>query len=99
MEKKILKKNKSDIEDQFLSLEKDLDLNLNKEIFKSFFSTITNSIKNKKSVELRNFGTFKVKKMSSRIGSNPKNQEKFFIPEKNKLTFKLSKKLFDNIND
>ncbi len=76
MESKIQKKNKSDLEKKFLAGEKDLNQKLNKEIFKSFFLTIIEAIKNNQDIELRNFGTFKLKMMPGRIGSNPKNQKK-----------------------
>ncbi len=99
MGKQIQKKNKSDLEKQFLSTEKDLEPKLNKELFKRFYKIIEGSIKEKKDIELRNFGIFKIKKMKSRIGSNPKNQEKIYIPEKFKLSFKPSKILLNKINE
>ena len=99
MGSKIQKKNKSDLKKLFLQSEKDLEKNLNEHIFESFFSTLIQFIKNKKDIELRNFGSFKIKKMSSRIGRNPQNQKKIYIPEKFKLTFKLSKNLLKKINE
>ncbi len=99
MGSKIQKKNKSDLKKLFLQSEKDLEKNLNEHIFESFFSTLNQFIKNKKDIELRNFGSFKIKKMSSRIGRNPQNQKKIYIPEKFKLTFKLSKNLLKKINE
>ena len=99
MGSKIQKKNKSDLKKLFLQSEKDLEKNLNEHIFESFFSTLNQFIKNKKDIEIRNFGSFKIKKMSSRIGRNPQNQKKIYIPEKFKLTFKLSKNLLKKINE
>ena len=99
MGKIIQKRNKSDLEKQFLSTEKDLEPKLNKELFKRFYKIIEGSIKEKKDIELRNFGMFKIKKMKSRIGSNPKNQEKIYIPERFKLSFKPSKILLNKINE
>jgi nucleoid DNA-binding protein len=99
MGSKIQKKNKSDLKKLFLRSEKDLEKNVNEHIFESFFSTLNQFIKNKKDIELRNFGSFKIKKMSSRIGRNPQNQKKIYIPEKFKLTFKLSKNLLKKINE
>tara|TARA_B110000305_G_scaffold155641_1_gene172361 strand:+ start:388 stop:501 length:114 start_codon:yes stop_codon:yes gene_type:complete len=37
--------------------------------------------------------------MPSRIGSNPLNREKIYIPEKFKLSFKVSKKILEKINE
>tara|TARA_B110000444_G_C18414123_1_gene399376 strand:- start:51 stop:350 length:300 start_codon:yes stop_codon:yes gene_type:complete len=96
---KIQKKNKSDLLNHFLANESDLNAKLNKEIFDSFFKIIIQSIKEHKNIELRNFGAFKLKKMALRIGSNPQNQNKFYIPEKFKLTFKLSNHILKKINE
>ena len=71
-----------------LKNENDLSTKLNKEIFDRFFHIIIKSIKKHKNIELRNFGAFKVKKMPLRIGTNPRDQSKIYIPEKFKLTFK-----------
>tara|TARA_B110000483_G_C17661218_1_gene338172 strand:+ start:203 stop:502 length:300 start_codon:yes stop_codon:yes gene_type:complete len=99
MENKIQKTNKSDLKKLFLHSEKDLNPKLNTEIFNRFFSIILETIKQKQDIELRNFGSFKVKKMGYRIGSNPLNQEKLYIPEKFKLSFKLSKNMLKKINE
>jgi nucleoid DNA-binding protein len=37
--------------------------------------------------------------MPSKVGSNPLNQEKIYIPEKFKLSFKLSKNMLKKINE
>jgi integration host factor subunit beta len=99
MTKKIQKTNKSNLLKLFLSNELDLTPQLNKEIFERFFSIIIQHIENKQSIELRNFGSFRIKKMPSRIGSNPQNGEKIYIPEKFKLSFKVSKKILEKINE
>ena len=99
MVKKIQKTNKSDLVKLFLSNEQDLTPQLNKEIFKRFFSIISNHIEDKQSIELRNFGSFKIRKMPSRIGSNPQNRKKIYIPERFKLSFKVSKKILKKINE
>ena len=99
MRTKNQKKSKSDLQDRFLKEEIDLNPKLNREIFDKFFNIIIESIKQHKNIELRNFGTFKIKKMPLRIGTNPKNQNKIYIPEKFKLTFKLSKNNLIKINE
>ena len=46
-----------------------------------------------KKVELRGFGMFFVKKIKERYSSrNPKTNELIYVPKKNKLRFKASKK-------
>ena len=37
--------------------------------------------------------------MPSRIGSNPQNRKKIYIPERFKLSFKVSKKILKKINE
>ncbi len=49
---------------------------------------ITNSLVGGKTVELRNFGVFKVKTRKPRIGRNPKTGVTVSIPERKVVTFK-----------
>ena len=50
-------------------------------------------------VELRGFGTFFVKKIKEKYSArNPKTGEIIYVPEKNRIRFKASKKLKDLIN-
>ena len=62
MSNKIQKTNKSQLEKLFLQDEKDLNPQLNKEIFNRFFSILIEFIKQKQDIELRNFGSFKISK-------------------------------------
>ena len=51
------------------------------------------------SVELRGFGTFFVKKIKEKYNArNPKTSELIYVPEKNKVRFRASKKLKKFIN-
>ena len=58
---------------------------------------ISGLIKNN-NVEIRGFGTFKIKKQKARIGRNPKNGLKVEIPEKKTIQWKMSKELFNKLN-
>ena len=49
-------------------------------------------------VELRGFGTFSTHIQKSRISRNPKTGEIIYVPEKNKVRFRASKKLLELIN-
>ena len=49
---------------------------------------ITNALAAGKTVELRNFGVFKVKTRKPRIGRNPKTGVTVSIPERKVVTFK-----------
>ena len=50
-------------------------------------------------IEIRGFGTYKVKKRSARIGRNPKNSETIQIPEKKTIRWKMSKILYNRLNE
>ena len=93
------KKNKSDILKTFLKSENDLTSKINESIFNRFFSVLEKNISEHISVELRNFGVFKLKLMKSRYGSDPRNMKKIFIPSKWKVTFKASENINKKLNE
>jgi nucleoid DNA-binding protein len=52
-----------------------------------------------RSVELRNFGRFSLKEIKAKYNArNPKTGEIIFVPEKKKVSFKMSKYLKQEIN-
>ena len=68
-------------------------------ILDNFSESIEKSLLDNKKVELRGFGTFFLKKIKEKFGSrNPKTGEIIYVPEKNKVRFRASKKLKDFIN-
>ena len=63
------------------------------------FDTISNSLIKEKSVELRDFGRFSIKMIKAKYNArNPKTGETIYIPEKKKVSFKMSKHLKQEIN-
>ena len=50
-------------------------------------------------VELRGFGVFSTNIQKARISRNPKTGEKVNTPEKKTIHFKMSKDLFNNLNN
>ena len=61
-----------------------------------FFRTL---IENKnKHINISNFGTFIYKQTPTRIGRNPKTLQEFKIKSRQKLTFKPSDEVKQNIN-
>ncbi len=62
-----------------------------------FLILLENLIKHKK-VKIAKFGTFILRKKSSRIGRNPKTKKKAIIKERNVVLFRPSKELKNNIN-
>ncbi len=68
-------------------------------IIDTFSESVENALKNGQNVELRNFGTFFVKKIKEKHSArNPKTGELIYVPEKNKVRFRSSKKLKKFIN-
>ena len=68
-------------------------------ILDTFFGSIENALKNKRSVEIRGFGTFFVKEIKQKYSArNPKTGELIYVPKKNKVRFKASKQLKEFIN-
>tara|TARA_B110000879_G_C10789034_1_gene362001 strand:+ start:148 stop:423 length:276 start_codon:yes stop_codon:yes gene_type:complete len=59
--------------------------------------TIKNTARSK-NVKLSGFGSFKFKRTPKRIGRNPKTKDSYIIPEINKLNFKPSLQIKENIN-
>ena len=66
-------------------------------VLESFLSLIKNKSK-LRPVKLSSFGTFSFKKTLKRLGRNPKTKDSYIIPELNKLNFKPSNKVKENLN-
>jgi integration host factor subunit beta len=69
-------------------------------IIDNFCNDVEKALKEGKKVELRGFGNFFIKKIKEKFSArNPKTGELIYVPEKNKVRFKASKKLNKLIND
>ena len=69
------------------------------EVLDIFCKSLVDSLKQGKNIELRGFGTFFVKRIKEKFSArNPKTGEIIYVPEKNKVRFKPSKKLKEYIN-
>ena len=66
-------------------------------ILESFLLLIKDKAK-LKTVKLTRFGSFSFKKTTKRLGRNPKTKDSYIIPVINKLNFKPSNKVKENIN-
>ena len=75
-------------------LKKDLE-----KFFDIFVNEIKLALKNNERVELRGWGVFSAKNQKSKISRNPKTGEKVVVNEKKSISFKMSKDLFNEIND
>jgi integration host factor subunit beta len=60
---------------------------------------IKSALKRGENVELRNFGTWKLRTQKQSIRRNPRNGEKINVPEKKTIYFKMTKDLFKKLNN
>ena len=77
--------------------------NINKrdleKIFELFLQEIIDSLLNKKSIEIRSLGTFFIKEIKEKKQArNPKTGENIYVPKRNKIRFRASKRLKELIN-
>ena len=70
------------------------------EVINIFCETIENELKQGRKIELRGFGTFFIKKVKEKYNArNPNTKELIYVPEKNKVRFRPSRKLKNFINE
>ena len=62
------------------------------------FDSIVDSLRNGEKIELRGFGSFRLRSRKSRTGRNPKTGEKVEVPSKKIPYFKPGKELKELIN-
>lgn len=67
-------------------------------IVEGFFKTVIEALREGKGIEIRGFGTYKVKKKRARQARNPKTGEQVFVPEHFVPTFKFSKDFKDLVD-
>jgi DNA-binding protein HU-beta len=60
-------------------------------IIEGFLTTVIEALREGKGIEIRGFGSYKVKKKNARNARNPKSGQKVFVPEHFVPTFKFSK--------
>ena len=69
------------------------------EILDTFCLCIQQALVSKRNIELRGFGSFFIRKIKEKYSArNPKTGELIYVPEKNRVRFRASKKLKELIN-
>ena len=66
---------------------------------KSIIDVMSESLKDKKRIEIRGFGSFSLNYRPPRIGRNPKTGEKVNVPEKIVPHFKAGKELRSRVDN
>ena len=62
------------------------------------FQTIVDSLRAGRKIELRGFGSFRIRNRGARIGRNPKTGERVEVPPKRIPYFKPGKELKEQLN-
>ncbi|KAB2907593.1 MAG: integration host factor subunit beta [Ignavibacteriales bacterium] len=68
-------------------------------VVEGFFKSVIEALAEGRGIEIRGFGTFKVKKKAARYARNPKSGEKVFVPEHHIPVFKFSKDFKNRVDD
>ena len=68
------------------------------EIVQTVFETIVESLRLGRKVELRGFGSFRIRNRGARIGRNPKTGNRVEVPPKRIPYFKPGKELKEQLN-
>jgi integration host factor subunit beta len=68
-------------------------------VVNTVFAQILEALKSDDKIELRGFGSFRVRRRRSRLGRNPKTGDRVDVPSKRIPYFKPGKELRDLIND
>ena len=67
-------------------------------IVNTIFDSMADALVEGEGIEIRGFGSFKVKNREEREGRNPKTGESVHIPAKKWPHFKVGKELYERIN-
>ena len=67
-------------------------------IIEGFLDTVIQSLKSGKGIEIRGFGSFKVKSKKGRMARNPRSGEKVFVEDHFVPVFKFSKDFKHAVN-
>ena len=69
-----------------------------KTVVEDFLDEVKGSLAEGKHIEIRGFGTFKVKNHKARKARNPRTNQEVHVPSRKKAFFKVSKELNKMLN-
>lgn len=67
-------------------------------VVETVFDSVVGALKKGEKIEIRGFGSFRIRQRKSRVGRNPKTGAKVEVPAKRVPYFKPSKELRDLVN-
>ncbi len=68
-------------------------------VIESFLDYISQALMDKKNIEIRGFGRFKIREKKGRTARNPRTNEKIEVKPGHKPVFEASKNLRDQVNE
>lgn len=68
-------------------------------VINGFLHTVTTALKKGESVDLRGFGSFKIRRRAPRLARNPKSGERVRVPEQNVPVFVVARGLRREVDD
>tara|TARA_A100001037_G_C15013551_1_gene572872 strand:- start:739 stop:1041 length:303 start_codon:yes stop_codon:yes gene_type:complete len=99
----MLNKNRDNLIKEEISLNIHVKYGISKNYANKFIDTLINilieNLKENKMVRIKNFGSFRVKSKTERIGRNPKNKRTYIIDKRNVISFKPSISFKNMINN
>lgn len=90
-------RHKKDIADA-LAIQYDVPKLKAQKIVQGVLDTIINTLMDKGKIELRKFGTFKIRIRKAKKVRNPKTNESFILPERKTVVFKVSREVLKKLN-
>ncbi len=81
-----------------LAVERDINIDEATEIVTTFFDSMKDALKKGERVEIRGFGSFKIKEYKGYQGRNPKTEEVVDVNPKRLPFFRAGKELKDYLN-
>ncbi len=99
----MLNKNRDNLIKEEISHNIHVKYGISKNYASKFIDTLINilieNLKENKILRIKNFGSFRVKSKTERIGRNPKNKKTYIIDKRNVISFKPSISFKNMINN
>ena len=84
---------------KIISLKLGLSIRLTENFTNEVFIQLTELLRLKKTISIKNFGSFKIMFKKERLGRNPKTKEEFVIKKQKSISFKISHNFNKKINN
>jgi integration host factor subunit beta len=82
-----------------ISVKNDLPIDQAETIVNTFWDSLADALRDGRRIELRGFGSFRVRDYDGYLGRNPRNGESVTVPPKRMPFFKMGKEIKEALND